>query len=173
MIGGGSYLQPSGQLATWIDRIAFKRNDLKGRRQRDLRAEAILGHAQIEAKRRLQQKWAEFKVTTEDSDLCDCESCSLCHKYFYSGHSRCYCSLVFSTGPGPIGDSSPSASPVDAASAEIEEVEEDVCGMAKKFEEFFAEMDLVNKRKRDQIEDPTDLEDELSEPKRMRSSASA
>lgn len=127
----------NGAIASWMDRIAVKRNDLKGRRQRNLRAEAILGHAQVIARRRLDVKWTEYKGDRDPRDheapncgsICDCETCVLCQRHFYTGHARCYCNEVFNSGA-------------------MDAVEEDpeVC---KKFEEFFAELDLVTKRKRD------------------------
>ena len=148
-----------GEIASWMDRIAVKRNDLKGRRQRNLRAEAILGHAQVAARRRLDVRWTEYKGTdrTEAPDdcassVCDCEACVLCQRHFYTGHARCYCDEVFNSGSAAM----------DTAS--VEEDDPEVC---KKFEEFFAELDLATKRKRDR-----DGGDTGGGAKRLRLSAS-
>ena len=127
----------NGEIASWMDRIAVKRNDLKGRRQRNPRAEAILGHAQVVARRKLDVRWTEYKGDRDPRDheapscgsICDCETCVLCQRHFYTGHARCYCSVVFNSGA-------------------METVEEDP-ELCTKFEEFFAELDLATKRKRD------------------------
>ena len=146
----------NGEIASWMDRIAVKRNDLKGRRQRNLRAEAILGHAQVVARRKLDVRWTEYKGDRDHEapncgSVCDCETCVLCQRHFYTGHARCYCNEVFYSG------------------AEMDTAEEDpeVC---KRFEEFFAELDLATKRKRDDGDVGGRYE---REAKRLRHSASS
>ena len=164
-IGGAN-----GEIASWMDRIAVKRNDLKGRRQRNLRAEAILGHAQVAARRRLDVRWTEYKgidrtdaarvdfeASNCSSSVCDCEACVLCQRHFYTGHARCYCDEVFNSGPA--------AAAMDTAA---EEDDPEVC---KKFEEFFAELDLATKRKRDRDCDTVGGRHE-KEAKRLRYSSS-
>ena len=129
--------------ASWMDRFAVKRNDLRGRRQRNLRAEAILGHAQVAARKRHDGQWPEFKGEPRKAasdcgggggggSVCDCESCALCQRHFYTGHAKCYCTQVFNAG---------------SSGGEMDAVDDDpeVC---EKFEEFFAQLDLASKRKR-------------------------
>ena len=152
----------NGEIASWMDRIAVKRNDLKGRRQRNLRAEAILGHAQVVARRKLDVRWTEYKGDRDPRDheapscgsLCDCETCVLCQRHFYTGHARCYCNEVFNSAGGAM----------DTA-----EEDPEVC---KKFEEFFAELDLATKRKRDHEGGDTVGGRYDREAKRLRFSAS-
>ena len=158
MVLAGSIGNGSDTAASWMDRFAVKRNDLKGRRQRNLRAEAILGHAQVAARKKLDVQWAEFKGEPRKAasdcgggSVCDCEACALCQRHFYTGHARCFCSQVFNSGD------------------EVDAVDDDpeVC---KKFEEFFAQLDLATKRKRNREGDAGGRHVE-KEAKRLRCSA--
>ncbi len=136
-IATGEGNAPTTRIEGWIESIAWKRTSLRARRNRDLRAEAILANAHAEAARMLSDCIAA-DVGSSGSVLCDCDTCTLCQRHFFVGNSVCYCSQM-------LVDESRTA---EGDASEPDDAMEDVCGIGQKFERFFAELDLATKRKK-------------------------
>merc|ERR1719189_3037495 len=111
---------PQGQtdeLLTWLSKVNQKKSAVRGRRDRDLRKEAMLEHARLAAQAELERKqrerlarWRNVMTSLtpppspphQDSDpetLCDCESCVLCLRHKSSMYGKCYCNVIFSPRP--------------------------------------------------------------------------
>jgi len=112
---------PQGQtdeLLTWLSKVQQKKSAVRGRRERDLRKEAMLEHSRLVAQAELETKqrerlarWRSVMTSLtpppsppdsqeEDTDtLCDCENCVLCLRHKSSMYGKCYCNVIFSPRP--------------------------------------------------------------------------
>ena len=114
---------PQGQtdeLLTWLSKVNQKKCAVRGRRDRDLRKEAMLEHSRLVAQAELEAKqrerlarWRSVMTSltpppsppssqedTEELDtLCDCENCVLCLRHKSSMYGKCYCNVIFSPRP--------------------------------------------------------------------------
>jgi len=114
---------PQGQtdeLLTWLSKVNQKKCAVRGRRDRDLRKEAMLEHSRLVAQAELEAKqrerlarWRSVMTSltpppsppntpedTEDPDtLCDCWNCVLCLRHKSSMYGKCYCNVIFSPRP--------------------------------------------------------------------------
>lgn len=137
---------PQGQtdeLLTWLSKVQQKKCAVRGRRDRDLRKEAMLEHARLAAQAELESKqrerlarWRNVMTSLtpppspphQDSDsetLCDCESCVLCLRHKSSMYGKCYCNVIFSPRPVFMDFSTPHLSAADAFSDDQTSIEAD------------------------------------------------
>lgn len=121
---------PQGQtdeLITWLSKVNQKQQRVRGRRDRDLRLEAMLENARLTAQAELERKqrerlakWRHVMTsltpppsppqspTAEAADsCCDCDSCVLCARSSMAQYGKCYCNVIFSPRPVFMDFSSP------------------------------------------------------------------
>ena len=142
------------ELLTWLSKVNQKKCAARGRRDRDLRKEAMLEHARLAAQAELERKqrsrlarWRNVMTSLtpppsppHDPDtLCDCESCVLCLRHAASMYGKCYCNVIFSPRPVFMDFNTPLVSAADAFSDDQTSIEAD---------NFLAS--LSNKRKAEQ-----------------------
>ena len=155
---------PQGQtdeLLTWLSKVNQKKCAVRGRRDRDLRKEAMLEHSRLVAQAELEAKQRERlarwrsvmtsltpppsppPATQEDTEepdtLCDCENCVLCLRHKSSMYGKCYCNVIFSPRPVFMDFNTHHVSAADAFSDDQTSIEAD---------NFLAS--LSNKRKAEQ-----------------------
>lgn len=140
---------PQGQtdeLLTWLSKVNQKKCAVRGRRDRDLRKEAMLEHARLVAQAELETKqrerlarWRSVMTSltpppsppaspedTEDADtLCDCENCVLCLRHKSSMYGKCYCNVIFSPRPVFMDFNTHHVSAADAFSDDQTSIEAD------------------------------------------------
>jgi len=105
---------PQGQtdeLLTWISKVNQKKNFVSRQKDKNLRKEALLNSAKLNAVDTLhsmqferRRRWNEFKarqkcISEEDTSICDCEDCFLCLRHNGALHGKCYCNVIFSPRP--------------------------------------------------------------------------
>lgn len=125
---------PQGQtdeLITWLSKVNQKQQRVRGRRDRDLRLEAMLENARLTAQAELERKqrerlarWrnvmtsltpppsppqhaADHGLADTDTGLCDCDNCVLCVRHKSTMYGKCYCNVIFSPRPVFMDFSSP------------------------------------------------------------------
>lgn len=125
---------PQGQtdeLITWLSKVNQKQQRVRGRRDRDLRLEAMLENARLTAQAELERKqrerlarWrnvmtsltpppsppqhaADQVLADTDTGLCDCDNCVLCVRHKSTMYGKCYCNVIFSPRPVFMDFSSP------------------------------------------------------------------
>ena len=141
---------PQGQtdeLLTWLSKVNQKKCAVRGRRDRDLRKEAMLEHSRLVAQAELEAKqrerlarWRSVMTSltpppspppsaqeeTEDPDtLCDCENCVLCLRHKSSMYGKCYCNVIFSPRPVFMDFNTHHVSAADAFSDDQTSIEAD------------------------------------------------
>jgi len=139
---------PQGQtdeLLTWLSKVNQKKSAVRGRRDRDLRKEAMLEHARLAAQSELERKqrerlarWRNVMTSltpppspphsTQESDsdsLCDCWNCVLCLRHKSSMYGKCYCNVIFSPRPVFMDFTTPHLSAADAFSDDQTSIEAD------------------------------------------------
>jgi len=141
---------PQGQtdeLLTWLSKVNQKKCAVRGRRDRDLRKEAMLEHSRLVAQAELEAKQRERlarwrsvmtsltpppsppPATQEDTEepdtLCDCENCVLCLRHKSSMYGKCYCNVIFSPRPVFMDFNSHHVSAADAFSDDQTSIEAD------------------------------------------------
>jgi len=162
---------PQGQtdeLLTWLSKVNQKKFAVRGKRDRDLRKEAMLEHARLAAQAELESKqrsrlarWRNVMTsltpppspptspTHEQDSLCDCESCVLCLRHKSSMFGKCYCNVIFSPRPVFMDFSTP-LSASDAFSDDQTSIEADnflaSLSSKRKAEQEETEESLVHKR---------------------------
>jgi len=163
---------PQGQtdeLLTWLSKVNQKKFAVRGKRDRDLRKEAMLEHARLAAQAELESKqrsrlarWRNVMTsltppsspptspTHEQESLCDCESCVLCLRHKSSMFGKCYCNVIFSPRPVFMDFSTPLVSASDAFSDDQTSIEADnflaSLSSKRKAEQEETEETLVHKR---------------------------
>ena len=119
---------PQGQtdeLITWLSKVNQKQHRVRGRRDRDLRLEAMLENARLSAQAELERKqrermarWRNVMTSLtpppsppqpadQDTGLCDCDNCVLCARHKSTMYGKCYCNVIFSPRPVFMDFSSP------------------------------------------------------------------
>jgi len=162
---------PQGQtdeLLTWLSKVNQKKFAVRGKRDRDLRKEAMLEHARLAAQAELESKqrsrlarWRNVMTsltpppspptspTHEQDSLCDCESCVLCLRHKSSMFGKCYCNVIFSPRPVFMDFTTP-LSASDAFSDDQTSIEADnflaSLSSKRKAEQEETEETLVHKR---------------------------
>ena len=138
---------PQGQtdeLLTWLSKVQQKKSAVRGRRERDLRKEAMLEHSRLVAQAELETKqrerlarWRSVMTSLtpppsppdsqeEDTDtLCDCENCVLCLRHKSSMYGKCYCNVIFSPRPVFMDFNTHHVSAADAFSDDQTSIEAD------------------------------------------------
>jgi len=136
---------PQGQtdeLLTWLSKVNQKKQNIRCRRDRDLRKEALLEAARLSAQSELERKQRErllkwrsvsSSLTPPPSppepesadDVCDCDTCVLCVRHVSSMYGKCYCNMIFSPRPVFMDFTSPSLSATDAFSDDSTSIEAD------------------------------------------------
>jgi len=140
---------PQGQtdeLLTWLSKVNQKKCAVRGRRDRDLRKEAMLEHSRLVAQAELEAKqrerlarWRSVMTSltpppspppsaqeeTEDPDICDCENCVLCLRHKSSMYGKCYCNVIFSPRPVFMDFNTHHLSAADAFSDDQTSIEAD------------------------------------------------
>jgi len=163
---------PQGQtdeLLTWLSKVNQKKFAVRGKRDRDLRKEAMLEHARLAAQAELESKqrsrlarWRNVMTsltpppspptspTHEQDSLCDCESCVLCLRHKSSMFGKCYCNVIFSPRPVFMDFTTPLVSASDAFSDDQTSIEADnflaSLSSKRKAEQEETEETLVHKR---------------------------
>jgi len=138
---------PQGQtdeLLTWLSKVNQKKQNIRCRRDRDLRKEALLEAARLSAQSELERKQRERLLkwrsmsssltpppsppeqeSADDVSLCDCDTCVLCVRHRSSMYGKCYCNMIFSPRPVFMDFTSPSISATDAFSDDSTSIEAD------------------------------------------------
>jgi len=159
---------PQGQtdeLLTWLSKVNQKKFAVRGKRDRDLRKEAMLEHARVAAQAELERKqrsrlarWRNVMTSLtpppspphEEESLCDCETCVLCLRHKSSMFGKCYCNVIFSPRPVFMDFNTPLVSASDAFSDDQTSIEADkfLASLSSKRKAEQDEMDetLVHKR---------------------------
>jgi len=163
---------PQGQtdeLLTWLSKVNQKKCAVRGRRDRDLRKEAMLEHARLAAQTELECKqrerlarWRNVMTSLtpppsppsspphqDTSTLCDCENCVLCLRHKSSMYGKCYCNVIFSPRPVFMDFNTQHVSAADAFSDDQTFIEADnfLASLSNKRKAEPAEVEMLGQKR--------------------------